>query len=156
MSVPEPLSDRAAATREGRFHFNASAIALGGQGALILGAPAAGKSTLALSLLALGAELIADDGVWTATGPNGPVLIRPDGAPAMIEARGIGLLHAGPIMQHAPLALVVDLDAPEPDRLPPLRSASLGPFNIALIRAKGHPQPAPAVAQLLRFGRVAV
>ncbi|MEO1532556.1 MAG: serine kinase, partial [Pseudomonadota bacterium] len=48
-AVPDPL--------------HASAVALGERGLLILGPSGAGKTRLALELVALGAELVADDRV---------------------------------------------------------------------------------------------
>ncbi len=42
---------------------HASAVAVDGRGCLITGASASGKSTLALEMIALGAELVADDRV---------------------------------------------------------------------------------------------
>ena len=42
---------------------HASAVSLGGRGVLILGRSGAGKSGLALRLIALGAQLVSDDRV---------------------------------------------------------------------------------------------
>ncbi|WP_025051331.1 HPr kinase/phosphorylase [Sulfitobacter noctilucae] len=96
---------------------HATAISVGGRAALILGASGAGKSTLALQLICYGAVLVADD--RTTLHVNGTKLIAsvPPALEGRIEARGVGLLElpqAGP----APVALVVDLDREEPDRLP--------------------------------------
>ena len=44
----------------------ASCVAIGGRGLLILGAPGSGKSSLALALIDRGARLIGDDGVQIA------------------------------------------------------------------------------------------
>ncbi|MFM5886059.1 MAG: HPr kinase/phosphorylase, partial [Novosphingobium sp.] len=41
----------------------ATAVAIGGRGVLIEGAPGSGKSSLALALIDRGAALIGDDGV---------------------------------------------------------------------------------------------
>lgn len=56
-------------TRTAR-HLHASAVALGPRGLLILGAAGAGKTTLALALVALGAELVADDRVLVSPQPG--------------------------------------------------------------------------------------
>lgn len=116
---------------------------------LILGPSGSGKSTLALALLALGGALICDDGVWV----EGVQLRRPDTAPALIEARGVGLLRAGPICPQAPLSLVVDLARSEPDRLPPRRMASHHGQKAELILAAGQTTLAPTLVHLLRHGR---
>ena len=55
----------------GTINLHASAVALDGRGALLLGASGAGKSGLALRLMALGARLVADDRVLLRRGPEG-------------------------------------------------------------------------------------
>lgn len=116
---------------------------------MILGPSGSGKSTLALALMALGAELISDDGVWL----NGAQLQRPEQAPALIEARGVGLLNAGPLRHTAPLSVVVDLARTEPHRLPPRRMATAGGANIPLILGAEQTTLAPTLLHLLRFGK---
>lgn len=105
---------------------HATCVAFGAAGVLIVGPSGSGKSALALHLLALGAALVADDRVALHAGPPAAsgagtlVAAAPPGLPALIEARGIGLLHA-PLAPAATVALAVDLGAAEPDRLPPRR-----------------------------------
>jgi two-component system, OmpR family, sensor histidine kinase ChvG len=53
----------------------------------------------------------------------------------------------------APLALAIDLDAAEGDRLPPRRTVSAGAAAVPLIHGAGHPALATAVVHLLRHGR---
>jgi HPr kinase/phosphorylase len=148
-----PLSDRATATEQGRLYFHASGVAVGDRGVLILGASGRGKSRLALELLSLGATLIADDGLWLDLSGAEPCLERPDTAPDLIESRGIGLLRAGPVCGRAPLALVIDLDGAEPERLPPRRMVTAGRAEAPLILGAGHPTLAVSVAHMLRHGR---
>ncbi|ABD53455.1 HPr kinase/phosphorylase [Jannaschia sp. CCS1] len=147
----EPLAERASARDGTRLFFHASAIVVAGKGALILGPSGSGKSSLALSLIALGAELISDDGVWV--DPDRAQLQRPETPPPLIEARGVGLLRAGPICKSAPLSLVIDLSREESQRLPPRRMAALPDQKVELILARGHKTLAPIVFHLLRFGR---
>ena len=116
---------------------------------LALGPSGSGKSRLALELMALGAQLVADDGVWLSP-DNG--LERPDTAPRMIEARGFGLLMVDPV-QAATLSLVVDLSRSEPDRLPPHRTAEAPGGPVPLILGKDHPFLAAAICQYLKEGR---
>ena len=103
--------------------------------------------------MAHGARLVSDDGVWVAPTPSGPVVRRPDSAPPLIEARGIGLLNGGPICPDAPLHLIVDLDRGESARLPPRRIVTFGTAEIELILGAGLPEPGPALLLMLRHGR---
>lgn len=148
-----PLSDWAAGERDAQIYLNASAVALGGKAALILGSGGAGKSTLALELMALGAELICDDAALAAEEGSDIVIRPPEGAPPLIEARGIGLLQAGPICAGAPLCVAVDLDTEEPERLPPQRRLAMGHATAELIYGRSHPRLAPALIHMLRHGR---
>lgn len=121
-----PIGDSAAvgadAAPEGApLILHASCVAHCGRGLLILGASGAGKSSLAIRMIALGARLVSDD--RTALQASGGQLIARCPAPAihgLIESRGLGLLRL-PALDSIPLALALDLDQTEPDRLPPLR-----------------------------------
>jgi HPr kinase/phosphorylase len=107
-------------------------VAVAGRAVLIRGASGAGKSALALRLIALGAGLVADDRtrIWRA---GAQVMAdAPDTIRGLIEARGVGILHldaTGPV----PLALVVDLDARAEARLPPQKTTILAGFHLPLI-----------------------
>ena len=131
---------------------HASAVSFAGKGLLILGASGAGKSALALDLMSRGGVLIADDRV---------ALVRHDGAlvadcpPALagrIEARGVGILRATPAGP-TPVALVVDLDRTEPDRLPPLRHIDLMGMRLPLVLGAGASNLGAALRQMLLAGR---
>lgn len=111
---------------------HASCVAFGGRGVLILGPSGAGKSALALQLMGLGADLVADDRVALRVQDGGLVASAPPGLPPLIEARGIGLLHA-PRLDQARVVLAVDLGRIEPDRLPPLRQMRLLDVAIPLV-----------------------
>lgn len=153
---PVLLSTWADAPESQRLHLHASAVAIDGQGVMICGASGTGKSTLALQLMALGAELIADDGVWIDLGQaqgDVPFLERPHTATDLVESRGIGLLRAGSIHGRAPLELVVDLDRTETERLPPRRMVTTGAVERPLILGAGHPTLAISVVWMLRHGR---
>lgn len=153
---PVPLTGWTTAAEGNRIRVHASAVALDGRGVLILGASGSGKSRLALDLMTRGAHLIADDGVAIDLGletGTGPFLERPDTATDLIESRGLGLLGAGPVCGRAPLALVVDLDTAEPDRLPPRRNVTTGQAERPLILGAGHPFLAASVLWMLRHGR---
>ncbi|MGI3169283.1 HPr kinase/phosphorylase [Pseudooceanicola sp. C21-150M6] len=132
---------------------HASAVAVADQAVLITGQSGAGKSSLALALMALGATLVADDRVilnWN----EDSVLLSPPGAIAgKIEARGVGIL-ACEYQSNVPLALVVTLDEMETDRLPPRRSKNLLGISVPLLHNTGTAHFAPAILQYLRGGRV--
>lgn len=108
---------------------HATTVAVDGRGVIITGPSGAGKSALALQLLALGAALVADDRTIV-TNRNGVLTaFAPASIEGLIEARGVGILElpaAGPI----PLALAVDLDRTETERLPRLHRFNL--LDIAL------------------------
>ncbi|AHM03896.1 HPr kinase [Roseibacterium elongatum DSM 19469] len=153
LNTADDLTARAVSQKDGRYYFNATAVAHGGRAVLILGASGRGKSMLALALMAHGTSLVSDDGVWLAPSAEGPVLLRPDDAPPLIEARQVGLLQAGPITAQASLALVVDLDRAEEARLPPNRRLRVGAHDIPLVLGANTPGLAAAVLQMVRFGR---
>jgi len=131
------------------FFLRATGVCLGDRGLALIGASGSGKSETALRMMALGARLVSDDGLWLDATNQ---MIRPDTAPDMIEARGIGLLHARPVAL-APLCCVVDLDRMEPDRLPPWRETAAPGGPVPLILGRDHPCLASALCQYLAYGR---
>ncbi len=155
-AAPEPLEDWATGRTGDCLFLHASAVALGDKGILISGASGSGKSSLALTLMSSGCHLISDDGVWIDASRSEITLVRPDTAPPMIEARGVGLLNAGPICERAQLVLAVDLNRAEPDRLPPRRRVTMGAASAELILGARQPMLAPAILHLIRHGRATV
>lgn len=135
-------------SKEG-FFLRATGVCLGDRGVALIGASGSGKSEVAIQMMALGARLVSDDGLWLSTENQ---MIRPDTAPDMIEARGIGLLHARPVAE-APLSCVVDLDRAEPDRLPPRRETDAPGGAVPLVLGRDHPCLASALCQYLAHGR---
>ncbi|MXU63945.1 HPr kinase/phosphorylase [Oceanomicrobium pacificus] len=129
-----------------------SCVAVGAAGCLILGASGSGKSRLCLAMMALGADLVADDQVALEVTEAGLVARAPARLSGLVEARGIGLLRV-PSLSAATLGLVVDLDAAEPDRLPPRRMRSIEGIDLPLVCGQGHPDLAPALLALLRGWR---
>lgn len=99
---------------------HASAVAVDGRGLLITGASGSGKSSLALEMMALGADLVADDRVEVRRHPEGGLILSaPETIRGLIEARGLGLLRAPVVMARA--MAVIDLDQKETARLPKRR-----------------------------------
>ena len=86
---PEPGPGSAAETES---YLHGSAVAVGEHALLITGAAGAGKTTLALEMIALGAELIADDrvGAWP-DGAGRLWLSAPPNIAGLVEMRGFRL-----------------------------------------------------------------
>lgn len=131
----------------------ASTVAIDGRGVLILGASGRGKSALALELIALGAELVSDDLTDVVLDEGHPVALAPARMTGVIEARGVGLLRV-PHRARAPLALAVDLDREETERLPPNRVMPLFGTDLPLIYAVPSSHFAAAVLMMVRGGRL--
>jgi len=111
---------------------HATCVAFGSRGVLILGPSGAGKSALALQLMALGAALVADDRVQVTASGDTLTATAPPGLPTLIEARGIGLLHA-PLQAAARVVLAIDLGQAETVRLPPQRRMNLHDVAVELV-----------------------
>ena len=132
---------------------HASCVALAGRAALIRGAAGSGKSGLALRLVALGAGLVADDRTRLWRAGARVMADAPDTIRGRIEARGMGLLGlpaAGP----QPLALVIDLDRPETERLPPLREVRLAGVALPLVHGSAHAHFPAAILLYLRYEKL--
>jgi HPr kinase/phosphorylase len=92
---------------------HATTVSVDGRALMIMGPAGRGKSALGLQMIALGAQLVADD--QTALNDLDGVLMAA-AAPnisGVIEARGIGLLRANSVAQ-AQVIAVVDLDQTPP------------------------------------------
>jgi HPr kinase/phosphorylase len=131
-----------------------SAVAVGDHALLITGAPGTGKTTLALEMIALGAELIADDRVEirVAPGPDGDPrlwLSAPLKLTGLVEVRGFGLIRLT-ARPRAALRLVADLDRSEPERLPPRREQVLQGIACPVMLCRGRPGLAAALTCAMR------
>jgi RNase adaptor protein for sRNA GlmZ degradation len=114
------------------FH-HGTVVAFEGRGVLLRGEPGAGKSDLALRLIALGAELVADDQVDLTPGPEGLIARVPPTIAGLIEVRGLGI-RSLPFRAEAILALAVDLVAPDQvDRLPEPATVRLEACDLPLL-----------------------
>ncbi|WP_171125238.1 MULTISPECIES: HPr kinase/phosphorylase [unclassified Ruegeria] len=132
---------------------HATCVALDGRGLLILGTAGAGKSALALQMMALGAGLVADDRVVLTMEAEKVLIDAPPEIQGLIEARGVGLLRAqsvGPVN----LSYVVDLDQTETARLPDVTEIRALRQTVPLLRGAGVPNLASALMQLLKMARV--
>jgi len=127
-----------------------SAVAAGEHALLITGAAGTGKTTLALEMIALGAELVADDRVGAWPDSAGRLwLSAPANIAGLVEIRGFGLVRLA-ARPRAALKLIADLDHSETERLPPRRHRELSGIACPVILCKGRPGLAAALICLLR------
>ena len=96
---------------------HASCVSADGRGILILGPAGSGKSSLALKLMGLGANLVSDDRTFVMRKSDRLIATCPDKIRGQIEARGVGILKVAPL-DCTELSLVVDLSLQIDERLP--------------------------------------
>lgn len=144
---------------------HATAVAVDGRAALIVGPSGTGKSDLALRLIMtslhdggrpLYAHLIADDQVVIRRQDDRLLASAPKTIPGLIEVRGLGILpiaHADDIE----VALFADVDPAHPSERFPDRPEVRSLLGIAVpvvrIDALQASAPAKLVLALLRLGR---
>lgn len=134
-------------------NLHASAVAVGGNGLLILGPSGSGKSGLALRLMALGARLVADDRVLLERRGSLLVARAPETLAGLIEARGIGLVRVK-WQPEAPITLAVDLAKPGSARLPQTREIAWLGVGIELISGRDAPNLHQVLYVVLQGGSV--
>lgn len=110
---------------------HATTVAWQGRGVLILGRSGSGKSALALNLLALGCDLVADDQTELTCVANTLIANCPKAIKGRIEARGFGILTAETACDVA-ITCAIDLDATEDQRLPDKKSVNFCDLEIRL------------------------
>jgi HPr kinase/phosphorylase len=130
---------------------HACAVLVGARAILIRGPAGSGKSRLALALIAAAgtgalpfARLVADDRVHLEA-HHGRLLARtPDALAGLIEVRGLGIRRVA----HEPVAvigLVVDLAAPDAERLPATREAAITGIALPRLAVASGQDALPAV-----------
>ena len=136
---------------------HASAVLVGARAILIQGPAGSGKSRLALALIEAAntgqlvfARLVADDRVLLEA-VHGRLLVRPpDVLAGLIEVRGLRIRR----IPHEPVAVVgwvVDLDADDAQRLPPLAlRATLASVTLPRFAIPSCADPLPVVLAALR------
>jgi len=130
---------------------HATAVAIGEKGLLILGSSGAGKSHLAVEMLALGADLVSDDRVWLRNNGSELMLHQAEPLAGCIEARGLGLISC-PMRPSVPLKYCLDLSLISEARLPfALEVTKLGHRVLVLPGGPVVPQAA-ALVLLLKNG----
>ncbi|SDF07027.1 HPr Serine kinase C-terminal domain-containing protein [Limimaricola pyoseonensis] len=119
---------------------------------LVTGPSGSGKSALALALIGLGCQLVADDRTRLALAGGALWASCPPAIRGLIEARGAGLLFAPPLPA-ARLVLAAALDRPETERLPPERCVTYMGRSLPLLHNIGTDRFAQAILQYLKAGR---
>ncbi|WP_425092751.1 HPr kinase/phosphorylase [Tropicimonas sp. S265A] len=130
---------------------HATSVAVNGCAALLTGAAGSGKSTLGLQLVALGAGLICDDRTRILREHGQIMASAAPNIAGLIEARGVGILRAD-AAPAAPVALVVDLDRPEIDRLPEAHVVSILGVDLPCLHKIEGPHFPAAILQYLKHG----
>jgi HPr kinase/phosphorylase len=120
----------------------------------LLGASGRGKSALALECLARGARLVGDDRVRVLRRGARLIAVPSPRLSGLIEARGVGLLHA-PVAVPSPIAVAVDLDQHEVERLPPRRTLALMGLELPLLHDPATQTFPAAILLYLAGGRFA-
>ncbi len=124
-------------------------VALGDRGVLIVGRAGTGKSTLAVQLIGLGAQLVADDRVivdaqgWARA---------PETISGLLDIRGLGLMRLA-ARDSARLVLAVDLEAESVSRLPQPSETLINSVCLPLIAGRNRPHLPYEIMSALRFGQ---
>lgn len=134
-----------------------SAVLVGEQAVLIRGPSGAGKSRLAFDLILAGrggqlpeTTLVGDDRLFVTPFRNGLLVRPPSELEGMLEIRGLGIRRCA-FVAEAPVGLVIDLDAPDAERLPPPKALRTTILEVELARipvASGFPPLPIAIAAL--------
>ena len=120
----------------GSLIMHATCVDINGSGVLIVGRSGSGKSSLAISLLALGSTLVADDQCELVKKNNRVRISKPASLPNSIEIRGIGLVSV-PMVVETSLDWVVNMDEAETERMPTLRFTEIGGYRVQTVFGKG-------------------
>ena len=114
---------------------HATSIDILGRGASIIGESGFGKSSLAIKLIAMGADLVSDDQTLFEYKNGKIILSKPETCPPAIEARGLGLI-ALPTEKKTELFYFIKLTNKIIERLPRIatkicfgKEIQLIPFN---------------------------
>lgn len=117
-----------------------SAVLVGDRAVLIRGPSGAGKSRLAFDLILAGrchqlpvTTLVGDDRLFVTPLRDGLLVRPPPELEGMIEIRGLGIRRCAFIAE-APVGLVIDLEAPDAERMPPPKALRTTILDVELAR----------------------
>lgn len=128
---------------------HATTVCIDGHGVMIEGPSGSGKSALALQLMALGADLVADDGTLLRIQEGQVWASAPDTLPKAIEARGVGLL-AAPLAPPVPIMVTIDMGQTETDRMPSPKTKNFLGHKVALLHKVERAHFPAAILQYVR------
>ena len=135
---------------ESRAVIHASCVALHGKALLITGPSGSGKSSLALRLIALGAELVADDRTVLELKGEALSAVAPENIAGLIEARGVGLIQIAHPAGPCEVKAVVDMGTSEEERLPNRHSHNYLGVSLPCLHNADSPHFAAAVLLYMR------
>ncbi|MEO0486292.1 MAG: serine kinase [Pseudomonadota bacterium] len=144
MDAGDPFALRPAGA--GTYHIHATCVAIDGKALLIAGPSGSGKSSLAIEMLALGAELVADD-ITELSHTTGIIARAPATLPRAIEARGLGLLPLS-LLPQARVVAALDMSRCAAARLPPMQTIPLLGQTLPLLH---RPASGPLAAALMLY-----
>jgi len=123
---------------------HATTIDLDGQGVMLLGPSASGKSDLGLRLIDAGARLVADDRTDLTVSGDAVLASAPEELAGRMEVRGIGIVAMAAVAETR-LALIVELvDAKDVQRLPEPETMEVLGVTLPLVRLSAFEVSAPA------------
>ena len=128
---------------------HANCVAVAGKGVLIAGPSGSGKSSLSLQLMALGADLVADDRTILCRAQDRIVARAPVAITGLIEARGVGILRVDHLAV-ADLVLAVDMGQIEVARLPQPHSMTVLDLSLPCLHKVDAPYFPAAILAYLR------
>ena len=131
---------------------HATAVAWQGRAVLITGASGTGKSALGLQIMAFGGDLVADDQTILTLRDGAVWASCPPQIAGLIEARFVGIIAAKAVPS-ARLALAINMDVTESDRMPPERHFDLFGCKVPLLHKVDKPYFPAAILQYLTAGQ---
>ena len=130
---------------------HATTIDLDGQGVMLRGPSASGKSDLGLRLIDAGARLIADDRTDLTRSGDAVLASAPNELAGRIEVRGVGIVPLEAAAETR-LALIVDLvDPGKVQRLPEPDTVEVLGIALPLVRLAPFEASAPAKVRAARI-----
>ncbi len=128
---------------------HATCVAIEGKGILISGQSGSGKSSLALELMALGADLISDDRTVIVNAGGMLIASPPSSIAGLIEARCVGIL-AVQYVKSTSVFLSVDMSSVETDRLPEPHSMTVLDIPVPCLHKVNAPYFPAAILAFVR------
>lgn len=111
----------------------ATCVAVNGRALLIEGEPGSGKSSLALALIDRGGVLVGDDGVLLEKRGERLFALPHPATRGLLEIRNVGLVTV-PVLDEAPVSLVLVLDRQAPRFVEAAESGERGGLDLPLLR----------------------